>query len=160
MALVAGHPAEGQRAWPAEAGRLVAAADQGQVTSRHSELKSGIARSCRLLGGCALSKLGTGHEGRGWPDLYLAHREGPRGGFWLEVKVGRDRPSDEQLERARLLEAGGAGAMFLWERGAGAERSWGLLDAEWRPLESLRVSPERGPGFLELARLARRLLGE
>lgn len=83
--------------------------------SRHAEWKAEIARTVRALGGTALSKLGTAHEGRGWPDLFVAHARGPRGGFWLELKVGRDKLRDEQSERIEMLRKGGAHAWVLHE---------------------------------------------
>jgi len=120
---------------------------------KHSEWKAGIARTCRALRGCALSKLGTVHEGRGWPDLFLAHAEGPAGGFWLELKVGRDRPSQEQRDRAEQLVRAGARCYFLWTDGARQV----LLDWAGEELAELRAPAETGPGFLLVVRLIRAL---
>lgn len=49
---------------------------------------------------------------KGWPDLFCWH---PRHGFVaLELKVGRNQPTDEQLEVLAELEAAGARTMVAF----------------------------------------------
>lgn len=48
----------------------------------------------------------------GWPDLFLWH---PRHGFAaIELKVGRDKATDEQLQVLAELEAAGAQTMVAY----------------------------------------------
>lgn len=78
------------------------------VSVTHGEWKADVARFVRESGGAALSKVGTGHEGRGWPDLYLAHPLLPRGGCWVELKVGADRTRPEQRDRIAAMRKAGS----------------------------------------------------
>jgi hypothetical protein len=117
------------------------------VKHRHADLKASIARDVRALGGTALSKLGTVHEGKGWPDLFLAHRRGPVGGCWLEVKVGGDRVRDEQAERITALRAAGAHAWVLWESREGEQE---VRDERGAVLIRQELRAGEGPGTLQL----------
>lgn len=49
------------------------------------------------------------YDGKGWPDLFLVH---PKSGRSLarEIKVGRDKPSDEQAAWIEWLRAAGVDA--------------------------------------------------
>lgn len=49
----------------------------------------------------------------GWPDL-LCFGPGGRGFVGLELKVGRDKATSEQLEVLAELEAAGARTMVAW----------------------------------------------
>jgi hypothetical protein len=114
---------------------------------RHADLKASIACNVRSLGGAALSKLGTVHEGKGWPDLFLAHPRGPAGGCWLEVKVGRDRIRPEQAERIAALRAGGAHAWVLRESEGGLQE---VSDERGANPVRLEKQVGEGPGTLRL----------
>lgn len=48
----------------------------------------------------------------GWPDLFMWH---PAAGFAaIELKVGKNQPTPEQLEVLAELEAAGARTMVAW----------------------------------------------
>src|SRR5262245_11414329 len=59
----------------------------------------------------------------GVPDLMLPVARGSFHGLFIEMKVGRGRPSPEQLRFARLVGAQGYQVSFCW----GQEQGWVAL---------------------------------
>ena len=62
-----------------------------------------------LAGAVVLNKVGTVYEGRGWPDLWIAH---PLWTGWLELKV-KAPVSRWQQERMALIRAAGVPAFVV-----------------------------------------------
>lgn len=55
---------------------------------------------------------GKGHKG--FPDLCLAHPD--HGAFFLELKVGRNQPSIEQVQWIETLNRAGVEAYVAWPK--------------------------------------------
>ena len=85
--------------------------------------------------GLVLKKVGTGYEGRGWPDLYVPS---PIWHGWIELKVEGREVSDAQQRKMRLL----------------LERQVPAVVLRWTASEGERI--ERWNGEL----LARRVVSE
>lgn len=70
------------------------------MPGKETALTRRIVSSLRVVNAVVLNKIGNFREGRGWPDLYIAHK---RFHGWLKLKV--DAPvSQAQRDMLRMLE--------------------------------------------------------
>ena len=74
-------------------------------------------------------------------DLILAKPVGPHSGLFLEMKVGRNKPTDEQLYFIRYLRSVGYQASVHWDAGSAITAIENYLEPAWTELPGFRVKP-------------------
>ena len=115
---------------------------------RESAYQKIIRDEFRSLGAVVLNKLGTMHEGPGWPDLYVAHKIWTG---WIELKTG-SKLSTVQAQRIDQLRQCGVNVVVL--RGSYITPGKRLIEkleycqAEGEvfeyPVGGMKPQPERG----------------
>ncbi len=107
------------------------------IQPTHNEFQAQVTDLMKLLGWKHLhvrKSIGKGRKWQtttnvvGWPDIYGWH---PRRGFCaIEVKVGKDKATDEQLAVLASLEAAGARTMVAYPHQLDEVKD--LLSTGWR----------------------------
>lgn len=68
-------------------------------------------RKCSLQYGATLKRMGVK---KGVYDIFLSVPHNDKAGLWLELKVGRNKATPEQLEFGKLMNKNGYKAIIVW----------------------------------------------
>lgn len=75
-------------------------------------------RQCSVMQGRLLKKMGVK---KGIPDFFLAVPKDGKGGLWIELKVGTNKPTPEQKEFLSRMVTNGYTAVCVWGAEAAKE---------------------------------------
>jgi hypothetical protein len=94
-------------------------------------------RVCSVQQGRTLKRMGVK---RGVADFFLALPLGGKSGLWLELKVGKNKPTKEQMDFLARKAARGYEALVVW--GFDAAKAIILSYLSGMPTNSLELQPK------------------